>query len=64
MKCYYYLLPNIFNNQIYSGILESISFEDQEIQKLLKFTEKLKNLKGIEDINNDFKNPDDLKPKS
>ncbi|CAD8044863.1 unnamed protein product [Paramecium primaurelia] len=64
MKCYYYLLPIIFNNQIYSGILESTQFQEQEVQKLLNLTNKLKSLELTEQIDKDFKNPEELKLKS
>ncbi|CAK75304.1 unnamed protein product (macronuclear) [Paramecium tetraurelia] len=64
MKSYYYLLPIIFNNSIYSGILEETSYQEEEIEKLIKFTNKLNSLEGIEQINKFFKNPDDLKLKS
>ncbi|CAD8133363.1 unnamed protein product [Paramecium octaurelia] len=64
MKLYYPLIPILFNNQIYSGILEESLFQEEEIEKLIRFTNNLKSLEGIEQINQIFKNPNDLKLRS
>ncbi|CAD8060958.1 unnamed protein product [Paramecium sonneborni] len=64
MQQYYYLLPIIFNNQIYSGILETLSYSQQEVQELLMLTKKLSKLDENLETNKTFMDPQNLKLKS